>query len=104
MERSKCEGLLETIKIPQVLLSSDKDRPVRLLVGFKRDILKHLIEDFSANPFSPRESFPIPASGNEFALGGSGVLNAYTPLVPQRWFELAHDYAARGLESVEGQV
>ncbi|MCX6645253.1 MAG: YfhO family protein, partial [bacterium] len=44
---------------------------------------------------------PIPATGNELALANVGILNAYTPLVTDRWHRVAREYAARGLGEID---
>jgi hypothetical protein len=75
-------------------------RPPRVLIGRDADVWESLITQIKYNPFTPGLYLPVPAFGNELSLYGVGVLNAYTPLIGERWFEMAQDYAAKGLSRV----
>jgi len=77
------------------------DIPPRVIVGIETDVWTPLLDRMTANPFAPAKNLPIPAFGNELTMGGVGVLNAYTPLITERWYKVAHEYAAKGLTQDE---
>ncbi len=73
----------------------------RVLISYEENVWEPLLERISTKPFSTGDRLPIPATGNEITMGKIGVLNAYTPLVTDRWHEVAREYAARGLDDIE---
>ena len=81
--------VLEPTKWPNVLISYDEN------------VWDPLIERVSSNPSGIGDILPIPATGNELTLANIGVLNAYTPLVTDRWHRVAREYAAEGLDDID---
>jgi len=97
MSMSSFNATLDKLALGGEIRPGDPNRPARVLVAIDRDVWDPLLERLAANPFPPGSEFPVPAFGNEISMRGLGVLDAYTPLVTERWFKAAHEYAASGL-------
>jgi len=100
MDRGSFNIVRNGLDLDGAILSGDPDRPARLLTATRADLWSPLVERLSTNPLTPGKALPIPALGNELTMGGITVLNAYTPLVTERWHTVAHEYASRGLDNV----
>ena len=101
IDRGAFNDIRGRLQLEGIGLESDTGRPVRVLVSEGQDVWDPLMERLSTDPMSPGESLPIPALGNEFALGGVGVLNGYTPLISWRWHDVMVEYASKGIPTVE---
>ena len=98
MDTRSFGSVKETLRKLHTSLPARPDRPPRVLIGASGDQWSPLLSRLAEAPFSSGSRLPIPAFGNELSMGEIGVLNAYTPLVPDRWFRVAHEYAASGLK------
>ena len=76
---------------------SDEVTVPRAIVGIDMDVWDPLLERMAKNPFGQSDVLPVPAFGNELSMAKVGVLDAYTPLITERWHQVAHEYAAKGL-------
>jgi len=97
MSRSGFERVADKLSLGGTVESNDPLRSARVLIGNERDVWDPLLERIGSGVLTPGEELPIPAFGNELTLADIGVVNAYTPLVTDRWHEIAHEYAASGL-------
>ncbi len=86
-----------SFSLGDAVVTDDQGRPSRVLVAIENEVWDPLLERLLRYPTRSGDSLPIPAFGNELSMGSIGILNGYTPLVTERWYEIAHDYAASGL-------
>jgi hypothetical protein len=100
MDRGSFAQVREALRLDGIGLAAHPERPARILVASETQVWQPLLERLGRAPFSSSTELPIPAYGNEFSLAGLATLNGYTPLITDRWYTLAHDYAARGLSQV----
>ncbi len=101
VSRSSFNQIREAMTLENSLIPENPSRPLRVIVASEDDVWDPLLGRLSKAPFSSGNDLPIPALGNELALGGVGVLNGYTPLIPWRWQEVAQGYVAKGITEVE---
>ncbi|HDS30171.1 MAG TPA: hypothetical protein ENN67_03920, partial [Firmicutes bacterium] len=101
VNRSAFNRMTEIFKLDEIRSEIGESRPPRILSVDRGDDWDPLLMRLGKNPFKSGDTLPLPALGNEFALGKSGTLNGYTPLVNWRWHEVANEYASRGLRGVE---
>jgi hypothetical protein len=100
MNRVSFNRMREVLALENSGLERNPERPLRILSVEEGDNWDPLLMRLGRHPFNSGDTLPLPALGNEFALGNVGTLNGYTPLVTWRWHEVADDYAARGLRGV----
>ena len=100
MDRGSFAQVREALRLDYMGLAAGSERPTRVLVASETEVWQPLLERLAQAPFSSSTELPIPAYGNELSLAGLATLNGYTPLITDRWYALAHKYAARGLSQV----
>jgi hypothetical protein len=95
------DSLDQFVLSDEVTAPENGERPPRVLVAIERELWDPLMDRLVRTPWRSGDHLPIPAYGNELTMGSIGVLNGYTPLVTERWYQVAHEYAASGL-TMEG--
>lgn len=98
--RDAFDRIRDKINVIKSELDYNQPHPPRVLIAIESDIWTSLFENQMRSHSGLHENLPIPANGNELTLGNIGVLNAYTPLITMRMYELMHEYAASGLVHV----
>ena len=73
----------------------------KALISYDENVWDPLLGRVGADPIGVSDVLPVPATGNELTLANISVLNAYTPLVTDRWHRVARDYAAKGLDDID---